>query len=284
MSEPVLDAGARPLPDQDDGSGGAVDSGVEGSLAGIPDELEGEELGFQDERMPLVEHLRELRTRLIRAMTAFVTASFVGWFLFGPIMDVLLAPLRTALGDPRRPLIAIGVFDPVGMRLKVAAFSGLVLALPVISWQIWRFVAPGLTRKERRTTVAIVAVGSLLFAFGTLVAYLTAVPALSFLLRVAGDTVEPLITADRYLSFLMAMALGFGVAFQFPLALVALVALGAVGSRELLRAWRIVVVAIAVVAAVATPGQDPFSFLALFVPMCALYLLAVGFARFVLRK
>jgi sec-independent protein translocase protein TatC len=235
-------------------------------------------------RMPLVEHLRELRTRLIRASIAFVVASLIGWMLFGPIMSVLLAPLRSALGDPNRPLIAIGVFDPVGMRLKVAAFAGLVLALPVISWQIWRFVAPGLTKRERRTTVTIVAVGSVLFAFGVAVAYLTAVPALSFLLRVAGNTVEPLITADRYISFLLTMALGFGAAFQFPLALVALVALGAVESRQLLKAWRIVVVVIAVVAAVATPGQDPFSFLALFVPMCIFYLVAVGFARFVLRK
>ncbi len=284
MSEFMQVAGARTSPDQDESSGEGSFSGPEVSPTSLPAEQDGEELEVEDERMPLVEHLRELRTRLIRAMTAFAVASLVGWFLFGPIMDVLMAPLRTALGDPRRPLIAIGVFDPVGMRLKVAAFSGLVLALPVISWQIWRFVAPGLTRKERRTTIFVVATGSLLFAFGTLVAYLTAVPALSFLLRVAGDTVEPLITADRYLSFLMAMALGFGVAFQFPLALVALVALGAVGSKELLRAWRIVVVAIAVVAAVATPGQDPFSFLALFVPMCVLYLLAVGFARFVLRK
>lgn len=239
---------------------------------------------YEAERMPLIEHLRELRTRLFRALVAFVLASLVGWVLFGPIMQVLLAPLRSALGDPDRPLIAIGVFDPVGMRLKIAAFTGLVLAAPVISWQIWRFVAPGLTRKERRTTLAVVAVGSVLFAFGVVVAYLTAVPALSFLLRVAGKTVEPLITADRYIGFMLTMALGFGAAFQFPLALVALVALGAVESRQLLKAWRIVVVVIAVVAAVATPGQDPFSFFALFLPMCVFYLAAVAFARFVLRK
>lgn len=241
--------------------------------------------GLADEkRMPLVDHLRELRTRLIRAMVAFVIASVVGWMIFYQIMRVLLAPLRAALGDPNRPLVVIGVFDAVGMRLKISAFSGLVLASPVISWQIWRFVAPGLTKKERRTTVAIVASGSVLFAFGVFVAYLTALPALSFLLRVAGETVEPLITADRYISFLLTMGLGFGAAFQFPLALVGLVALGAVESKQLLKAWRLVIVAIAVVAAVATPGQDPFSFLALFLPMCVFYILAVLFARFVLRR
>lgn len=245
--------------------------------------VESEELD-RDQRMPLTEHLKELRSRLMKALIAFVSMSIVGWVAFQPIMSVLLRPLRSTLGDPGRPLVAIGVFDPVGLRLKVAGFAGLVLASPVIFWQLWRFVAPGLTRRERRTTVAIVAAATTLFCFGVAVAYLTAVPALGFLLRVAGNTVEPLITADRYMSFLLALALGFGIAFQFPLALVALVALGAVNSRQLIKAWRVVVVAIAVVAAVATPGQDPISFVALFVPMALFYLAAVGFARFVLRK
>ena len=243
-----------------------------------------EDLGLDEARMPLTEHLRELRSRLFKSLIAFIIGSVVGWFVFHPAMSFLLRPLRSALGDPSRPLIAIGIFDPVGLRLKVAGFLGLLFSSPVIFWQTWRFVAPGLTKRERRTTIVIVSVASILFAFGVGVAYLTAVPALGFLLKAAGGTVDPLITADRYISFLVALSLGFGAAFEFPLALVALVALGALNSSQLLRAWRIVIVLIAVVAAVATPGQDPFSFSALFIPMTVLYLLAVGFAKFVMRK
>lgn len=264
-----------------DESGGAVSGsgpGVFGAHDAVSEEFD------RDKRMPLTEHLKELRSRLAKALAAFASMSVVGWAAFQPIMSVLLRPLRASLEDPERPLIAIGVFDPVGLRLKVAGFTGLVLASPVIFWELWRFVAPGLTRRERRTTIVIVVAATTLFCFGVAVAYFTAVPALGFLLRVAGNTVEPLITADRYMSFVLALAAGFGIAFQFPLALVALVALGAVNSRQLIKAWRVVVVAIAVVAAVATPGQDPISFMALFVPMAVFYLGAVGFARFVLRK
>jgi len=281
VAEKAGDSGSGPLRSRIDPTL-ETDSHMTSSVS----ELDGYEdiASLEATRMPLVEHLKELRIRLIRALVAFVVASLIGWVFFIPIMDVLLAPLRTALGDPERPLIAIGIFDPVGMRLKISAFAGLILASPVIFWQIWRFVAPGLTRKERKTTITIVSVSSLLFAFGVAVAYLTAVPALVFLLKIAGNTVEPFITADRYISFMLAMSFGFGAAFEFPLVLIALVALGAVSSRQLLGAWRVVVVAISVVAAVATPGQDPFSFFALFAPMCVLYLLAVAFARFILKK
>lgn len=235
-------------------------------------------------RMPLVEHLRELRSRISRALIAFGIAAVAGWFLYAPVLDLMLRPYRRAVDDPEKPLYTLGLLEGFSIRLKVVAFVALLIALPVILWQFWRFIAPGLKKREKRYAIWFVISSVLLFGFGTVVAYMTAVPAFGFLLKIGGSNLEPIITGDKYLGFFMAMCIAFGVAFEFPIVLLFLVMVGALDSGRLIRGWRIAVLTVVIVAAVITPSQDPITMLAMAVPMLVFYVLVVLIAKFAMKR
>jgi sec-independent protein translocase protein TatC len=237
--------------------------------------------------MSLVEHLEELRTRLVISMVAIAVGSVVGWFLYDPVIDLLLEPYcdywRTVPPDVRPTeecaLFFMGAVDPVLIKLKVVVFLGLFIALPVVLWEVWRFIMPGLKKRERRFAIPFVVASVLLFALGALLAYVTLPKALSFLLGFAGSGFAPLLTGDRFLSFVMLVALAFGLSFEFPIVLIFLNAAGVVSTQQL-REWRRwVILGIAIFAAFVTPSADPYTMLAMMLPMMLFYEAAIIVGR-----
>jgi sec-independent protein translocase protein TatC len=183
--------------------------------------------------------------------------------------------------DGRCSLVAFNVLDPFRIRIQVSFYTGLVLASPVWLWQLWGFVTPGLHRHERRWSLAFVGSAIVLLCLGGFLGYHVLQTSLRALLGFAGNDLNNLITVDSYLKFVQGMLLVFGVAFEFPLLLVALSAAGIVSSRQLLHWWRYSVFGIVVVTGIAVPSPDPFSMLALAIPMIGLYFLTIGVCHLV---
>ena len=226
--------------------------------------------------MSLVEHLAELRHRLVVSFLAIALGALVATIFYDRIFDVLIRPYcdlpasqRALPGDCR-----LVIYDPLegfATRLKVGGYSGLVLAAPVVFFQLWRFVTPGLYPKEKRYAVPFVASSTVLFALGAALGYYTFPRALGFLAGIAGQEVATLFSPGRYLSFLLRVVIGFGVGFLFPVLLVFLELAGVLTSRRLLGWWRQAAVLIVAVAAVVTPSQDPYTLLFLSVPLTVFY-------------
>jgi Tat protein translocase TatC len=170
------------------------------------------------------------------SVVAIAIGSVVGWLLYDAVIDLLLDPYCdywSTVPPGNRPtencsLFFMGAVDPVLIKLKVVVFIGLFVALPVVLWELWSFIVPGLTRREKRLAVPFVASSVILFALGAYLAYATLPRALSFLLGFAGTEFAPLLTGDRFLSFVMLVALAFGLSFEFPIALVFLQLAGVV--------------------------------------------------------
>jgi len=227
--------------------------------------------------MTLIEHLEELRSRLIVSFLAIGVGAIAGWFLFDPTVRLLREPYCDVVGQLPKPPIAgcdlvfFGAIDAVVLKLKVVAFIGLFIALPVVLYQLWAFIVPGLTDRERKLAIPFVASSVLLFAFGAVMAYYTLPRGLGFLLNFAGEPVRALLGAKEFIGFVMLMALAFGVSFEFPLLLIFLAAVGIVSSQTLRRWRRMMIVGLALVAAVITPSQDPYTMFAMLIPMVALY-------------
>jgi sec-independent protein translocase protein TatC len=241
--------------------------------------------------MTLVEHLEELRTRLFIAIGAVALASVIGWFLYPPVLSLLRDPFCQTIAQlpkEQRPptgcqFVFSGVIDPVIIKLKVVAFLGLIIALPVVLYQLWAFVVPGLTRRERRMAIPFIATSVVLFLLGVALAYWTLPKALHFLIGFAGSGLVPILYADRFLSFMMLVAFAFGLSFEFPIVLVFLALAGVISSTQL-RSWRRgAIVFIAVFAAVITPSQDPYTMLAMMIPMVVFYEAAIIVARLLKR-
>jgi len=237
--------------------------------------------------MTVIEHLEEFRSRIIKAAVAFVIGSAIAWAFYTSLLELLMAPLDEGGrigGVTVEGLNVGGIVTGFLVRLKVSIFFGLVFALPVILWQLWRFIVPGLHVKERKYGVFFVA-GSLgLFALGSFVAFLVLPQAIGFLLSFAKAPLKPLIFVDQYLSFVSFMVLAFGLSFEFPLLLMFLAGLGMVTSKKLGKWRRQAAFTAAVVAAVATPSQDPYSMLLMAIPLYILYEVSVLVIRFVMRK
>jgi sec-independent protein translocase protein TatC len=229
-------------------------------------------------RMSLMEHIRELRNRLMKAVLGLIAGMVVGWFLFGRAFNFIIGPFcRLDLqghvgctGANGHPLIVTGVFDPFFVHLKVAFVVGLVISSPVWFYQIWAFIAPGLYARERRWTWAFVGSAVPLFGLGGLFAYLAMSRGLRFLLGLTPADVRPLITIDTYFGYAMAMLLIFGLAFELPLVLLIL-NLAGVLSHAFFRKWRrVMIFAVFLFAGAATPSPDPFSMLLLAIPCVVL--------------
>jgi sec-independent protein translocase protein TatC len=236
-----------------------------------------------DVRMTLGEHLAELRRRLVISVAAVAAGTIVAFVFHHEILTVLTRPYchlpaSYRLVSNRCTLVVTGVLDAFTVTLKLSLYVGLVLSSPVWLWQLWRFVTPGLHQNERRYAVGFVATSVALFAAGCVVAYFTLSNGLHFLLSFATGGLTSLLTFDSYLSYVVAIVLVFAVSFEFPL-LVIMLNLVNVLSYARLRKWtRGVIFGIFAFAAVATPTQDPFTMLALAVPIAALYGVAMGFA------
>lgn len=257
----------------------------------IPDRLRRRSEPNPDGTMTLVDHLSELRHRLIVSIVAICVGGVIGWFLFDPVIDLLRNPYcdywRTVPPGMRATrgcaLFFSGALEPMLIKLKLVLFLGLFLALPVVLYQLWAFIVPGLTKRERKMAIPFVVSSVLLFVLGALVAYWTLPKALNFLLGFAGEGFAPLLTGDRYLTFVMLVALSFGLAFEFPIALIFLLLAGVVSTSQL-RDWRRgAILFIAVFAAIITPSSDPYTMLAMTIPMVLFYEAAIIVGRLLKR-
>jgi len=231
--------------------------------------------------MTIWEHLAELRSRLIKVAMAVGIGTIVGWFVYPYLLDFLLVPFREIQG-PDAQVIATEPLQAFTLRLQMSVYLGIAIAMPVILWQLWRFITPALYPHEKKYAIPFTVSAMLLFLGGAWVAYLILVPTLQFLISVGGDNVEPLYTATSYITLIVWMMLAFGIGFEFPVVVVALQLIGVITPRQLLSWWRVAMVVIAVVAAVITPSADPISMLALAIPMALLYFLSIGVGAVVL--
>jgi sec-independent protein translocase protein TatC len=229
--------------------------------------------------MTLTEHLAELRRRLIVSVLAFVVAAGFSVFFYDWMLNILREPYCRATPKYCHTFYVTAPLDPLSLRVEVAAFGGLILASPIVLWQIWRFVTPGLKAKERRYAIPFVLSSVVLFLFGCFTAYTVFPHALAWLLNIGGTRIHPLLSPTEYLSLIMWLMVIFGLAFEFPVILVALELARVLKSAQLLRWWRWSVIGIWGAAAVFTPSSDPFSMLALAVPLTAFYFAAIGIGK-----
>jgi sec-independent protein translocase protein TatC len=242
--------------------------------------------------MSLIDHLKELRHRLLICIWALLGGSIAGFFLYEPAMRLIQRPYCDFLRDhpDRAPfeqegcsLIFLGAIDGFLITVKVIVFLALLVSLPVILYQLWAFIVPGLTARERRWAIPFVALSLVLFLLGGLAAYLTLPRALGFLLSVGGDFVNPLLTVDKYVGFVIFTILAFGLGFEFPILLISLSAAGVLTNETMRRYRRQVILGLAIFAAVITPSPDPISMLALLIPLYLFYEGAIIVSRLLKR-
>ena len=200
--------------------------------------------------MSLVGHLTELRNRIIWSIAAILAGSVVGYILGVPIIALLSSPL------PNGRLNYPSIGDPFAIRIEIALVVGVIIAMPVILWHIWRFVAPGLTASERRAILPWIPAALMFFALGVGIAYVVLPYAVAFLLSFQTEQLQPLLLARDYFDFVTTLFLAFGLLMEFPILLVGLSRVGIVTSARLRRSRRVIILGIAIFAAVATPGGD----------------------------
>lgn len=237
-------------------------------------------------RMSLVEHLAELRKRLIISIIAICTCAIVGFVFYNSILEFLLQPyckIHQATVLEKCGLLTQDPLEPFLVRLKIAAWTGFALASPVVFLQVWRFITPGLNPKEKRYAIPFVLTSVLLFGLGAVVAWVTFPRALDFLVGVGGDSLIAIFSPGKYLRLIIMMLVAFGIAFEFPVVLVFLQLANVITSKQLMGWWRGAVVLIFGLAAVITPSQDPYSLLAMAGPMCIFYLGSIAVGK-LLRK
>ena len=239
---------------------------------------------WRDPTMTFTEHLEELRWGLIKSFAAVVLASFSCFFFSDRIVAFMIAPLKRGL-QPGESLIGTGVTEAFFFEMKVALVAGVFLASPVIFYQIWRFIAPGLNESEKKLVIPFVLFTSFFFIAGAYFCYWGVLPVAFqyFIEQYRSLDVSPEIRIGEYFTFFSRMVLAFGITFELPLFTLFLVRLGIWDYRFMWRTFRYAIIVIFIVAAILTPGPDIASQLLLAGPLTILYLLSIGVA-YVWRK
>lgn len=232
-------------------------------------------------RMALGEHLKELRRRVLFAVAGILIASIAGWIIYPQVFEALRQPIE--LLNEERPELATLNFDSIGsafdMRLRISLFSGIILSAPWWIFQVFAFITPGLTTKERKYTFGFLGAAVPLFLAGAWLAWTVLPRALSVLVGdFTPDGTQNILTASIYLKFVMQFVLAFGIAFLMPLFMVALNFMGIVSGRAWLKAWRWAIVGIFTFCAFATPNPEPTAMIFMALPIVGLYFLAVWIA------
>jgi sec-independent protein translocase protein TatC len=236
--------------------------------------------------MTVIEHLDELRSRLIKAFMALGIVAIIAFAFYPQVLDFIVAPLDTLPPDLKERILTqegtdearitvTGPLEGLNVRLKVTAMLAFIFASPIWLYQIWAFVTPGLTVKEKKYAVPFMLSSVALFALGITFAYVTLPAALRFLIGIAGPDVTVLFGAQQYINFVGLMLLAFGLTFQLPLILYFLGLVGVVSVQQLRDHRKMAAVGTAALSAVVTPTQDPFTMLAMWVPLYLLFELAI---------
>jgi sec-independent protein translocase protein TatC len=244
------------------------------------------------EEMTLFEHLRELRERIFKSAVAIVIGLIAGFIVYQPLLDLLIQPycdlpaeLRALVLDPDDcQLVITDVLGQFFLRIKIAAVLAVVLAGPFVSYQIWRFVTPGLKPVERKYALPFIVISQLLFASGAIFSYYVLPRGLEVLMGLGGPNVVSLLEANEYLRFMIHMMIGFGVAFEMPLILISLVLMGAVTSQTLRTYRRHALFGTFVASAIITPTTDPITMSLMAGPLVLFYEGSVIVARILERR
>ena len=237
--------------------------------------------------MSLGDHLRELRRRTVISALGILAGAVVGWTLFDQLYTSLTRPVAD-LAAQRTGSTALVVFstltDSFSIRVAISLFVGLILASPLWVYELWAFIVPGLTRKEKRTAIAFLVAAVPLFLAGCAMAYLVLPRAVQTLLGFTPESGSNILPIADYLSFILKFILAFGAAFLLPVFLVGLNAVGVLPARTMLKGWRISVFLVFVFTAVMTPTPDPWMMILMALPMIALFFGAVGIAALTDRR
>ena len=235
-------------------------------------------------RMPLIEHLRELRRRVVKSSIAIMVGFVVGWTLYNPIITKLAEPVcdlkkaqesgATHCGS----LYINGVLGPLNLQIKVALLTGVIVMAPIWLYQLWAFIAPALHRKEKRNSIFFFAAATPFFAAGAFLGYTVLPVAIRVLFGFTPNALSNLVKFDDYLDFVLRVILLFGIAFELPVFLVTFNAIGFLSGRAILKPWRIWIFGITLFIAGFTPSADPLSMLLLAIPLISLYFMAGGIA------
>ena len=240
--------------------------------------------------MPLLDHLRELRGRVIKSALFIFLFAIVGWVYYGEIIATLSAPvcdLRAAQANDSAECGALyisGVLGPLNLQLKVSSLTGIILSAPFWLYQLWAFIAPALTWKEKRNSVLFIVAATPFFALGAALAYVVLPLAIKVLFGFTPDALDNLIRFDDYLDFVLRLILIFGLAFELPVFLVSLNLIGILSGRAILKPWRFAIFGITFFVVAFSPTADPLSMAALALPLIFLYYGAGGIALLVDKK
>ncbi len=243
-----------------------------------------------DGRMPLLEHLREFRKRIVRATFFILVFAILGWILYNPIITTLAEPVcdlkkaQLAGATQCGSLYINGVLGPLNLQIKVALLAGIILAAPFWIYQLWAFVAPGLHKKERRYSVLFIACATPFFAGGATLGYLILPMAIKVLFGFTPNALSNLVKFDDYLDFVMRVILLFGIAFELPVFLVSLSLAGVLSGKGILKPWRVAVFVICLFTAAFTPTGDPITMGLLALPLIIFYFGSGGIALLIDKK
>lgn len=230
--------------------------------------------------MTLWEHFREFQTRLFRAVIAILIGAGIAWVMYDRIFAFIAAPFNDVVEQARAQgkqitLAVNGVTDAFSLQLEIVLVTGAIISAPFWLYQLWRFLAPGLTGKERRWAYVFVLAATPLFLLGALIAYLAMPSLLHLFLGFTPANVANIINVSDYLSFTLQLMVFFGVGAIIPLVFVMLNVVGILSGRTLLRQWRWLVIGVLVFAATATPTADPFNMMLVAIPFAALVAVAI---------
>ena len=232
--------------------------------------------------MTLTEHLTELRRRVLISVAAFLVGATVAFVVYNSILALLKHPY-CEVAPSHCGFYVTGPLDGLALRVKIAAYGGLFLASPVWLFELWRFITPGLNPKEKRYAVPFVVATIGLFTLGATVAFLIFPHALQWLDSIGGPSLTQILDPNKYLSLIILLMVAFGVTFEFPVLLVALELSGVVTPQQLASQRRWAIVGIVVLAGVITPSSDPFSMLAMAIPLYVFYELSIVIGKIVRR-
>ncbi len=234
-------------------------------------------------QLELMEHLVELRTRLIRCAVYISVGMVAGWVFYQRFFSFLTSPIVPLLEKTKSEFLLTGITEAFTIKMQISVLIGVILSLPLITMEGWRFIAPGMTRKERRSVKLIAPLSVILFLVGLVTAYYVMPMGIRWLIAQNPPNAKFMPNVQQSLLFLVKMYLAFGVIFQMPVVLMFLGKIGIVSSAFLVRNWRQAIVVIGVVAAAATPSGDAMTMMMMCGPMIVLYVLSIGLVRMVER-